>query len=238
MEDKFEILKEKTIIALDVDTLEEAEKLTRLLSPYIDKFKVGSRLFSAHGPAVLKTIEQCGGKIFLDLKYHDIPSVVGSACHVIAENHPSVFLLTVHASGGLAMVSEAVEATESRDDLDVVAVTALTSLSSAEMGLLGIGHTLPDWAEKLGHLALDAGASGLVCSAKEVEHFRNCFGESPIIVTPGIRPGNKRQNRDDQTRTRTPAEAINAGSSYLVIGRPVYQSEDPLATLEAIARTL
>lgn len=238
MENKFEILKEKTIIALDVDTLEEAEKLTRLLSPYIDKFKVGSRIFSAHGPDILKVIEQCGGKIFLDLKYHDIPSVVGSACRVIAENHPSVFLLTVHASGGLSMVSQAVEATKSREDLDVVAVTALTSLSSAEMGLLGIGHTLSDWAEKLGTLALDAGAKGLVCSAREVEHFRSCFGDEPIFVTPGIRPNNERQIRDDQTRTRTPAEAINAGSSYLVIGRPVYQSKDPIATLEAIAGTL
>ncbi len=238
MEDKFEILKEKTIVALDVDTLAEAERLTRLLSPYVDKFKVGSRLFSAHGPVVLDAIDQCGGKVFLDLKYHDIPSVVGSACRVIADNHPSVFLLTVHASGGPAMVAQAVDATSSRNDLDVVAVTALTSLSPSEMGLLGIGNTLADWAEKLGSLALDAGAQGLVCSAREVEHLRSCFGNESIFVTPGIRPNSARNVRDDQTRTRTPAEAISAGSSYLVIGRPVYQSADPVATLKAIAETL
>ena len=238
MDKKLALLKEKTIVALDVDTLEEAEHFTQLLSPYINKFKVGSRLFSALGPAVFKCIEKYDAKIFLDLKYHDIPSVVGSSCKVIAENHPSVFLITVHASGGLAMMAAAVEATESREDLDIVAVTALTSLSSSEMGLLGISVTLKDWAEKLGDLALDAGAAGLVCSPREVAAFRLRFGKAPILITPGIRPENKRQGRDDQTRTRTPSEAIDAGSTYLVIGRPIYQSEDPIATLKAIAENL
>lgn len=240
-EEQSKRLRNQLIVALDVDTESEAIDLVDRLDGLVDRFKIGSRMFTAAGPGILHKLADRGAKVFLDLKYHDIPSVVGDAVRIVALHHPSVFLLTVHASGGPAMVAAAAEAVERRveNPLEVVAVTALTSLSPAETRILGIEANLEDWVLKLSELALEAGADGLVCSPNEVANVRSRYGPEPTIVTPGVRPiGHDRQPGDDQARTATPAEAIEMGSSYLVMGRPIYQADDPVAVVEAIGETL
>ena len=234
-------LREHLIVALDVDTPEQALSLVERLSGHVHKFKIGSRMFTAVGPAILDRIGEMGAEVFLDLKYHDIPSVVGDAVRIVATQHRAVFMLTIHASGGPAMVAAAADAATLRGGapLEVVAVTALTSLSPSETRILGIDLNLDDWAVKLAELALEGGADGLVCSANEVGRMRARFGGEPTIVTPGIRPDNhERQPGDDQARITTPTTALSLGSSYIVMGRPIYQSPDPVAMLDAIGSTL
>ncbi len=227
------------IVALDVDTPQEAVSLVETLAPTVQYFKVGARMFTAAGPDILTRIGALGAKVFLDLKFHDIPSVVGDAVRIVAERHPAVFMLTVHASGGPAMVASAVEGAAHRDGLQVIAVTALTSLSPSETRLLGIDLNLDEWALKLGEMAVEAGAHGLVCSAKEVEMMREFLGPQPTIVTPGIRPDTEdRRPGDDQARITTPGQAIASGSTFLVMGRPVYEAPDPLAAVHQIGATL
>ncbi len=228
-------LRKHTIVALDVDTQEQALALVDALFPAIDKFKIGSRMFTAFGPSILDAIGKRGASVFLDLKYHDIPSVVGSAC-AAAANHDAVFMLTVHASGGSHMVASAVEAVKNREGLKVVAVTALTSLGAPEIHSFGVECTLGDWAEKLALLALDADAHGIVCSAQELARLRPILPETTLFVTPGIRAADA--VRDDQTRTMSAREALDLGSSYLVIGRPVYQAADPLLAIQKIGASL
>ena len=235
-------LREHVIAALDVDTAEQAEALVRQLSPWIDKFKIGSRMFTAEGPSILDRLGALDAKVFLDLKYHDIPSVVGDACR-IAAGHESVFLMTIHAAGGSHMIARAVEGARAgragqSDPPQVVAVTALTSISAAEMHTLGIGMELVDWAEKLALTAIDAGADGIVCSAAEAERFRGLLGDGPTFVTPGIRPQVEGQDHGDQVRVMTPKAGLDAGSSYLVIGRPIYKADDPVAAVHAIGASL
>lgn len=235
------VLKDRLIVALDVDTVDEAVSLVATLRPLVGRFKIGSRMFTAAGPAVLDRLGELGAQVFLDLKYHDIPSVVGDAVRIVASEHPTVFMLTVHASGGPAMVASAAEAAAWRSDgdLHVVAVTALTSLSPAETRILGIDQSLDDWAVKLAELALEAGADGIVCSPRETALMRERFGDEPIIVTPGIRVTvDDRRPGDDQARITTPNDAIAIGSSYLVMGRPVYQAADPVAAVQAIGESL
>ncbi len=235
-------LRDHTIVALDLDEMDDALALASELSGWVDYVKVGSKMFTRYGPKILDELHARGTKVFLDLKFHDIPSVVGKACYEAAQ-HPAVFLLTVHASGGSHMIAEAVDGARRgrpNDPPKVVAVTALTSLSPAEMGTLGINHTLQDWAEKLALLAQDAGADGIVCSAAEVARMRELLGDA-VFVTPGIRPGDgawKGASSDDQTRVMTPSQALDAGSTFLVIGRPLYQAEDPMASAQSIAGTL
>jgi orotidine-5'-phosphate decarboxylase len=240
-EEQRQRLRNQLIVALDVDTEKEALDLVDKLDGLVDRFKVGSRMFTALGPSILTKLAKRDARVFLDLKYHDIPSVVGDAVRIVALHHPAVFLLTVHASGGPAMVAAAAEAVERRveNPLEVVAVTALTSLSPAETRILGIESNLDDWVLKLSELALEAGAHGLVCSPNEVEKVRSMYGPEPTIVTPGVRPTDQdRQPGDDQARTATPAEAIEMGSTYLVMGRPIYQADDPVAVVQAIGETL
>ncbi len=231
----------KLIVALDVDTIEEALAVVDRVGSLVTRYKIGSRMFTAFGPRILTALEERGKRVFLDLKYHDIPSVVGDAIRIVATEHPVVFLVTVHASGGGAMVSEAVEnaALRTGQSLEVVAVTALTSLSPSETRLLGVDLNLETWVVKLGELALDAGAHGLVCSPNEVANIRERFGRDPTIVTPGVRPAaSERLAGDDQARTATPAAAIDAGSTYLVMGRPIVLARDPRAVVEAIGESL
>ena len=161
--------------------------------------------------------------------------VVGSAC-AAAAHHDAVFMLTVPASGGSHMIAEAVEAAKKRDGLKIVAVTALTSLGASEIHSFGVECTLEDWAEKLANLALDAGAHGIVSSAQELERLKPLLPESTVFVTPGIRAADAA--RDDQTRTMSAGEALKLGSSYLVIGRPVYQAADPLVAIQQIGASL
>lgn len=232
-------LQDHVICALDVDSADAALDLVGTLRGRLTKFKVGSKLFTRHGPPLIEELAEAGAEIFLDLKYHDIPSVVGAAVAEAADL-PGVFLTTIHASGGSEMVARAAEA--AGDSLQIVAVTALTSLDAEDVERVAgrSGEDAPAaWAESLGELALEAGADGLVCSAREAAAMRERFGDEPTLVTPGIRlPAGSKGPADDQKRVMTPGRALEDGSDYLVIGRPIYQADDAVAAAEAIARDL
>lgn len=233
----YELSRTHVIAALDLDTREEALDLVDALDGVVERFKVGSKLFTAHGPAILDDLAERGAKVFLDLKYHDIPSVIGEACREAAR-HDGVFMMTVHALGGAEMVRRAVAgaAETGGDDVDVIAVTALTSHSATELARIGIDTEIEVWAERLGDVAIGAGATGLVCSAREVARLRQRF-PGVRLVTPGIRPQNYGPT-DDQTRVVRPKEALSLGSDYLVIGRPMYKAQDPREAAIAIAEEL
>lgn len=236
-----QVIRDQVIAALDVDTLDEALALVEALDGQVRRFKIGSRLFTLYGPQILDRLGDQGAQIFLDLKFHDIPSVVYQACKHSA-GHEAVFMMTVHASGGRAMLEAAVEGAQEgshgrQSVADVIAVTALTSLSEAEVPALGITRTLEDWASGLAELAVSSGVQGLVSSPLEVGAFRDRYGAALKLVTPGIRltaPG----AGDDQVRVMTPGQALAQGSSYLVIGRPIYQAKDPLEAVKAIGRSI
>ena len=233
-----ELLQRHVIAALDPDTGEQALELARALQGTVGWVKIGSKLFTAHGPALVRELGALGFKVFLDLKYHDIPSVVGAACERAARIE-AVGMMTVHASGGANMIARAVEgATRARpeDTPFVVAVTALTSLTGEDVAALGIGGEVEDWVARLGALALGAGAHGLVCSAREAASVLTRH-PGATLVTPGIRPL-AQQGTDDQARAMTPSDALAAGSSFLVIGRPIYRAADPRAAAIAIGEEL
>lgn len=235
------LLKKHVIVALDLETMEEALRLADTIHGLIDKVKIGSHLFTACGPSVLDALHKRGFRIFLDLKFHDIPSVVESACRQAAA-HEGVFLMTIHASGGPRMVAGACAGARTRDTPlppAVIAVTALTSMGPLEMQLAGVVGNLEDYAEKLALMATEQGADGVVCSPQEVERLKRVLPEDTIFVTPGIRPESaQRASDDDQFRVMTPAEALAVGSSFLVVGRPVYKAADPLEALEKIGSSL
>lgn len=240
-----EMFRRHVVVALDVDTLEQAIDLSTLLLGRVDKFKIGSRLFTKYGPELLDLLGDLGVQVFLDLKFHDIPSVVGDACKNAAD-HPVVFLMTVHAAGGRAMLEAAVQGvkTSTRASVaKVVAVTALTSLAPADLPAIGIDQSLEVWINQLADTALGAGIDGLVCSSQEVIGLRQRFGSTPLLVTPGIRMPIStdrfadQEPDDDQIRVLTPIEALQVGSDLLVIGRPIYRSADPVAVVDQIARS-
>ena len=235
-----EVLRQRVIAALDQPTLEEAMDLVDRLEGRIRYFKVGYRLFFKYGHQILDEIQKREGEIFLDLKLYDIPSVVGEACANIA-SHEAVFLTTVHASGGSEMIAEAMKGVvrgRRQNPPKVVAVTALTSFSSRDLPELGVNANVGEWAARLADVALSAGADGLVSSAREVTNFRRTYGETPFLVTPGIRLENVRIAGDDQERVDSPGEALAKGASMLVMGRPIYQAPDPIAVLDVIVESI
>lgn len=235
-----EIVKNQVIVALDHHEIDQALALVDELGDRARYFKIGYRLFFKYGPRILDEIQKREGKIFLDLKLYDIPSVVGEACANIAA-HEAIFLTTVHASGGSEMIAEALKGVKRgrrEDPPRVVAVTALTSFSSRDLPELGVNANVSEWAARLADAALSAGADGLVSSAREVAHFRKTYGSEPFLVTPGIRLKNIKIAGDDQERTVTPREALRFGASMLVVGRPIYQAPDPVAVLDVIADSL
>jgi orotidine-5'-phosphate decarboxylase len=225
------------IVALDTDTVDDALAVVDDVGDAVALYKIGSRLFTAGGPAVLDALADRGKRVFLDLKYHDIPSVVGSAVAVVAEHHECVFLTTIHAAGGPAMIAAAAEAASTRETLSVIAVTALTSLSHSETRLIGVDMNLDDWVLKLAELAVESGADGLVCSPNEVGAVRDWLGADPLIVTPGVRLQGPRPG-EDQARVATPADALGTGSTYLVMGRPIVGASDRAAVIEQIGASL
>lgn len=232
------LLKKHAIVALDLNSEAEALELARKIRGHIDKVKVGSHLFTQSGPRILDDLHRLGLRVFLDLKFHDIPSVVEKACASVSQ-HPAVFLLTIHASGGPNMVRGACQGARTRDvplPPTVVAVTALTSMSPMELSLAGVQTNLEDYAEKLALMATDAGADGVVCSPLEVERLARVLPTGSVFVTPGIR--SEAVEGDDQTRIMSAAQAIKAGSTFIVIGRPVYLASDPVQALEAIGASL
>jgi orotidine-5'-phosphate decarboxylase len=226
--------RKKIIFALDVESMAEAERWGDILAPHVGMFKVGKQLFTACGPEVVKGIIDRGGEVFLDLKYHDIPNTVAMASLEAARLGASLFNL--HALGGYEMMARSVEALR-REFPDegrsrVLAVTILTSSNEETLREVGIDIPVSEMVVKLARLAKRAGIDGVVASPLEVPLIRAVCGPDFLIVTPGVRPAFA--STDDQKRVLTPADAVKAGASYLVIGRPISASQEPVRAVEMI----
>jgi len=222
-------MKDRLIVALDLFSLEEAKTLVDKLYPVVRIFKVGSQLFTSAGPAAIDIIHKKGAKIFLDLKFHDIPNTVAQA--VKAAKEMNVFMLNVHASGGKEMMEAAVAA-KGKDGPILLAVTVLTSLDEPALKGIGIDKSPLAQAKDLALLARSSGMDGVVSSAHEITAIRKACGDKFVIVTPGIRPNEA--EKQDQKRTATPEYALRNGADYIVVGRPVTQAEDPVFAARAI----
>jgi orotidine-5'-phosphate decarboxylase len=230
----------KLLIALDVPTGAEALALADRLEGVAAGFKVGSRLFTSEGPDFVRALARDGGRVFLDLKFHDIPNTVATA--VAAATSLGVWMLNVHASGGLRMMQAARDAAretaaaEGRAAPLVIAVTVLTSLNDAMLAETGVRGAVADQVLRLADLARQAGLDGVVASPQETALLRQRCGADFTIVTPGIRGGRAATaGKDDQERTMSPAEALAAGASYLVVGRPIIAAPNARRAAEAIA---
>ena len=221
-------LQERVIVALDVPTSVAALDLVRRLSPHPGLFKIGLQLYTAAGPDIVRAVRDRGGRVFLDLKLHDIPNTVGRA--VEGANSLGVEMLTLHLSGGRAMIEAAGHA--ARPELLLLGVTLLTSVDEATLQEVGVGTSVEDQVLKLAKLGVESGIRGFVASPKESSALRAAFGKEIRIVTPGIRPSGAAPN--DQKRSLTPADALKAGADFLVIGRPIIGADDPRAALEQI----
>lgn len=223
--------RDRLIVALDVPHAAEAQRIVAALGESVSTYKVGKQLFTAAGPAVVRELLGSGRKVFLDLKFHDIPSTVAAAVRAAAEL--GVTMLTVHASGGTKMLQAAVEAAGAakRPPL-VLAVTVLTSFSDADLKEVGVAGPARGQVLRLASLAHKAGCGGVVASAREAQVIRRTLGASLTIVTPGVRPAGG--PKDDQARVATPSEAIAAGADYIVVGRPITGAQDPAAAARAI----
>jgi orotidine-5'-phosphate decarboxylase len=221
----------RIIVALDYVDAKSALKLVAQLDPSLCKLKVGKELFTAAGPQLVEALIDKGFGIFLDLKFHDIPNTVEKACK--AASKLGVWMLNVHASGGLAMMQAAREGVaESGFNPRLIAVTVLTSMDQATLQQIGVTMHLQDQVINLAKLTQQAKLDGVVCSALEVAILRKTLGQEFCLVTPGIRPAQTTAIKaDDQIRVMTPSEAIRHGSNYLVIGRPITQANDPYAAL-------
>ena len=232
-------MKDKILVALDVESGAEAIRLADTLRDAVGGFKIGSRLFTAEGPSIVRTLTERGDRVFLDLKFHDIPNTVATA--VAAATELGVWMVNVHASGGGAMMQAARAAaheTAAKRHLTpplVIAVTVLTSMNQAALAETGIVIELMDQVLRLAELTKEAGLDGVVASPRETASIRRRCGAGFAIVTPGIRGGTVDGTKGDQERTMSPAEAIQAGASYLVIGRPIIGAPDPLAAAGAIS---
>ena len=225
----------RVIVPLDFPDASTALALAARLDPQLCRVKVGKELFTAAGPAVVDALQTRGFDVFLDLKYHDIPNTVAGACRAAAKL--GVWMLNVHASGGEAMLRAAREALDAAAKKPLlIAVTVLTSLADADLARLGFSGTAAEAVERLAALARACGLDGVVCSAQEAAQLRRANGSAFKLVTPGIRLADSKP--DDQSRTVTPAEAVRLGADYLVIGRPITHSRDPVATLETIRQSL
>ena len=226
--------RQRLIVALDVSTAAAAQKIVAAVGNSAFTYKVGMQLYTAEGPQVVRDLVSSGRRVFLDLKYHDIPNTVAAAVREAAAL--GVRMLTVHASGGGKMLRAATEAAASHPELMVLAVTVLTSLDDHDMDKLGIHGQVRDQVLRLAALALAAGCQGVVASAREASLLRTELGKDFAIVTPGVRPLGAVHG--DQARVVTPAEAIAAGSSHIVVGRPITEAEDPAAEAKAILRQI
>lgn len=221
----------KIIVALDYNQAEDALKLTQQLDPSKCRLKVGKELFTASGPSLIEALHQQNFDVFLDLKFHDIPNTVAKACK--SASQLGVWMMNVHASGGMEMMQAAKRAVEDTQHKSIlIAVTVLTSMNQTMLTQIGIHTPLKTHVLNLAKLTKEAGLDGVVCSAQETSSIREILGDDFCLVTPGIRPANA--TKDDQSRIVTPAEALKLGSHYLVIGRPITQAKDPLKALEAI----
>ena len=233
-------VRERLIFALDVDCFEDAEKWVKQLHEKVGVFKIGKQLFTRCGPEVVHMVKGEGAEVFLDLKYHDIPNTVASAG--IEAARLGVKMFNVHALGGREMMEKTVAAVDSlypRGNAErplMLAVTILTSSTEKTLAEVGIDRPVTEMVPRLARLAKEAGMDGVVASPKEVSLIREACGDDFLIVTPGVRPAFA--SMDDQKRVTTPAEAIEAGADYLVIGRPISAAADPVEAAELILKEM
>jgi orotidine-5'-phosphate decarboxylase len=228
------------LVALDYADPGAASATAHAVADAVGGFKIGSELFTVAGPALVTELRALGKLVFLDLKFHDIPNTVAKAVTAAAEL--GVHMLTVHASGGAAMLQAAEQAAQDTarrrgsQPPYVLAVTVLTSLESAELAAVGVASDVGRQVERLARLAVTAGLRGLVCSPLEIAALRPQVPSGFVLVTPGIRP--QQAGRDDQKRVLTPKQALEAGADWLVIGRPICAAPDPGAAARAILESL
>ena len=237
---------DRLIVALDVSSAGAAQKIVSALGDSVRIYKVGMQVYTAEGPQIVRELVSSGRQVFLDLKYHDIPNTVAAAVREAAQL--GVSMLTVHASGGAKMLRAAVEAaasgnaragadalarrTNAPGSLQVLAVTVLTSMDESDLNSTGVAGAVVDQVIRLASIALDAGCAGVVSSAREVKALREKLGEDFLIVNPGVRPAGA--DHGDQARVVTPADAIRAGATHIVVGRPITGAKDPAAAARAI----
>ena len=226
----------RVIVALDFDDADKAMALVDQLDPAACKLKVGKEMFTLFGPEFVKSLIAKGFDIFLDLKFHDIPNTVAKACKAAAEM--GVWMVNVHASGGMEMMKAAQNAIagSSHPQTKLIAVTVLTSMDQAQLNDVVPEVSPAEQVKKLAQLTADSGLDGVVCSAKEAVMLRETHNDEFLLVTPGIRPAGA--DVGDQKRVMTPVDAIDAGVSYLVMGRPITQAENPLAALQSVNQSL
>jgi len=219
------------IIALDYASLDAALCMADQLDPRRCRLKVGKELFTRSGPAVVEALHGRGFEVFLDLKFHDIPNTVAGAVQAAAEQ--GVWMVNLHASGGRRMMTAARERLDAHGlSTHLIAVTVLTSMERQDLAEVGVDSEPAEQVERLARLSRDSGMDGVVCSAREAAAITASCGEAFLKVTPGIRPA--AAAADDQRRVLTPARAMAAGSTHLVVGRPVTQAREPMAALAAI----
>jgi len=233
---------DKLLVALDVDSAERAMQLADALKGIAGGVKVGSRLFTLEGPTLVRRLVDAGHRVFLDLKFHDIPNTVAQA--VESAVRTGAWMINVHASGGAPMMQAAAKAArEAAARVGgaqplVIAVTVLTSMDAATLADAGVSRPLAEQVLALARLTQHAGLDGVVASPQETADIRRACGPDFTIVTPGIRGASAGAQKDDQARTMGPAEAVKAGASYVVVGRPIIAAPDPRAAADAIAREL
>jgi orotidine-5'-phosphate decarboxylase len=230
------VLGPRIVVAMDFDNADQCLAMAKRLSPTDCRLKVGKELFTACGPKIVEQLMVLGFEIFLDLKFHDIPNTTSKAVKAAADL--GVWMVNVHASGGERMMVAAREILEQRKGVRplLIAVTVLTSMDASDLSGIGIEISPEEQVMKLARLTHSCGLDGIVCSAQEAALMRSQFGSEFCLVTPGIRL--ESSPADDQRRTLTPAAAISAGSSYLVIGRPITQSSNPADTCKSIIQSL
>jgi orotidine-5'-phosphate decarboxylase len=223
--------RQRLIVALDVSSAAAARRIVAAVGDSVLTYKVGMQLYTAEGPDVIRNLVSSGRKVFLDLKYHDIPNTVAKAVSEAAKL--GVSMLTVHASGGGKMLRAAADAARGVNPaLIVLGVTVLTSMDDRDLDTIGVRGRVVDQVMRLAALAINDGCGGIVASAREAPEIRSELGNDFALVTPGVRPGGA--GTDDQVRIVTPAEAIAAGASHIVVGRPITAAADPAAEARAI----
>lgn len=225
----------RIIVALDYPEAQPALELAARLDPAMCRLKVGKELFTAAGPHLVEQLMHQGFAVFLDLKFHDIPNTAAQACKAAAAL--GVWMVNVHALGGRKMMEAARDAMAfTAHPPRLIAVTVLTSMQAEDLAEIGIAATPADMVQRLARLAQACGLDGVVCSAQEAAGLRRELGGGFCLVTPGIRPA--QAGADDQARIMTPRAALESGSSYLVIGRPITRADDPLQALQAITQEI
>ncbi|MGB0375020.1 MAG: orotidine-5'-phosphate decarboxylase [Opitutales bacterium] len=219
------------ILALDCEDRKSALDLIKPLQGHLKWVKIGLQMFTAYGLPFVNEIKSMGYNVFLDLKLHDIPNTVAKA--ILSLSSASIDLLTIHASGGSEMCAYAVKARdESNPNLKLLAVTVLTSMNQQQMEALNVNKPVQDHVLDLAKISVDANVDGIVSSTHELKLLRETLGNDPLIVTPGIRP--KGADLNEQKRVMTPSDAKELGADYIVVGRPIYKSEDPLESVKSI----